>query len=562
MLYPQTNTYRQVCDLGGFWDFRFDPDDVGLSANWSFGFADSQPIAVTASWNDQFAESRDNFSIGWYQTRFTVPQLWSGQRVFLRFDAVNYLADVWLNGDSLGGHEGGFLPFAFDITDRLKAGENRLVVRVDGDLAVDRVPPGKVGGAAWHTMNRVEYPDANFGFFPYCGIHRPVMLYTAPPDAIQDVTVRTDIDGGNGLVQVTVECVGHVEQLRLTLSDDEHTLSLGSSPEYPVTLTIPDARFWSPQDPHLYTLRVEALTSGSVVDEYTLNVGIRVIAVQDGQVLLNGDPVRLVGFGRHEDFPVVGRGYLPALIVKDFALMRWVGANSFRTAHYPYSEQTLDLADRLGFLIIDEMQAIGLFFREDGLERRAQLCDRYLRELISRDKNHPSVILWCLANEPQSVNPEIGAEYWRDFSTALTRTYSHPAALDLFKSLADTARALDPTRLITMVGFVGAGEDSYQFMDIIGLNRYNGWYTQAGEIAKGVQSVADELDLIYRKFGKPILLSEFGAEALPGHHALPAEMYSEEYQADFLTAYIEMARTKPFVIGEHIWNLTDFKVNQ
>ena len=134
---------------------------------------------------------------------------------------------------------------------------------------------------------------------------------------------------------------------------------------------------------------------------------------------------------------MVGRGYLPALIVKDYALMRWTGANSFRTSHYPYSEQMLELADRLGFLVIDEIPAVGLYFREDGLEKRTALCRQYVRELLRRDRNHPSVIMWSLANEPHSA-------------TALARPF--------FEQICRDAKALDPTRPVTVASLLGAGE--------------------------------------------------------------------------------------------------------
>src|SRR5690606_21552764 len=172
-------------------------------------------------------------------------------------------------------------------------------------------------------------------------------------------------------------------------------------------------------------LDVELVQNGSVVDRYSLPIGIRTIAIEGDQLLLNGQPIYLRGFGRHEDFPITGRGLLPAVIVKDYALMKWIGANSFRTTHYPYSEEMMMLADRLGFLVIDETPAVGLFFAEEGLDRRLALCRQYTQELIARDKNHPSVIMWSLANEPHS---------------------RRPAAKPFFRELYDLARELDPTR--------------------------------------------------------------------------------------------------------------------
>jgi beta-glucuronidase len=288
-------------------------------------------------------------------------------------------------------------------------------------------------------------------------------------------------------------------------------------------------------------LNAELVQDGEVVDSYALKVGVRTVHVTENQLFLNGEPIYLTGFGRHEDFPVVGRGYLPALIIKDYALMEWMGANSFRTSHYPYSEQMLDLADQLGFLVIDETPAVGLYFREDGLEKRNALCQRFVREMIARDKNHPSVIMWSLANEPHSTQPH---------------------ARPLFERLYKEAKTLDSTRPVTLVSFLGADEQAFEFCDLVCLNRYLGWYSHGGRLEEAVSLLSAELDALHEKFGKPILVAEFGADAIPGHHAQPPEMFSEEYQAEFLSRYIELLRQKPYVIGEHIWNMCDFKTSQ
>jgi beta-glucuronidase len=146
MLYPQSNPFRQFIDLSGFWELRFDPENQGHQAGWSNGFSGCRPGAVPASWNDQFAEWRDYLGQTWYQTRFDLPWGWDAnrQQISLRFGSVNYLAEVWLNGVRLGEHEGGHLPFTFDITACVKSEHNLLVVQVEGELAPDRVPPGNV----------------------------------------------------------------------------------------------------------------------------------------------------------------------------------------------------------------------------------------------------------------------------------------------------------------------------------------------------------------------------------------------------------------------------------
>jgi beta-glucuronidase len=288
-------------------------------------------------------------------------------------------------------------------------------------------------------------------------------------------------------------------------------------------------------------MTVQLLYKGELVDLYTLAVGIRTIKVDSNQLLLNGKPIYLQGFCRHEDFPIIGRGYQPAVLIKDLSLMKWTGANSFRTSHYPYAEQTLDLADRLGLLVIDETPAVGLFFRTDGLQRRLDLCQQFVNELISRDKNHPSVIIWSLANEPLSLRKE---------------------AKSFFKTLYDMAKTLDPSRPVTLVSTVGVSEESFEFLEIACLNRYYGWYMNSGKIDEAIQNLSIELDMVYEQFRKPLILTEFGADTIPGVHAQPPEMFSEEYQAELLSRYIQLLRSKPYIIGEHVWVMCDFKTSQ
>ncbi len=564
MLYPQSNTFRQMNDLSGFWNFRFDPEDRGDAQNWSADFDPVEIIAVPASWNDQFEDWRDYVGTAWYQTTFNLPWSWREQRIYLRFNAVSYLAEVWLNDKRLGAHEGGHLPFVFDITDAVLDEGNVLIVRVEGQLLPDRVPPGGLAGLPGASWGRQDFPDTSFDFFPYCGIERPVLIYTLPQTAITDLTVLTEINGTDGIVRAQLDYPSDAGlSARMVLrghSTDltaEFALKDGTAE---AVLTVPDAALWSPDKPNLYDLRADLLRNGEVIDSYTLAIGIRTIKVDREQLLLNGEPVKLLGFGRHEDFPVVGKGLLPALIIKDYALMRWIGANSYRTSHYPYSEQMMDMADRLGFLVIDETPAVGLFFTEPGLEKRNQLCKQMIRELIDRDKNHPSVIMWSVANEPHTATLETREAYHKGFTVPANP--SRPEAVQAFREQTDLVHTLDPTRPVTLVSHEGAIEESFAFVDVVCLNRYYGWYSESGRIDDGVRNLTREIDLIHELYPKPFILSEFGTDTIPGHHAQPPEMFSEEYQAEFLTAYIELLNSRPFVVGQHIWNLCDFKTSQ
>jgi len=544
MLYPQSNPFRQFIDLSGFWELRFDPEGQGQRDDWGYGFSGGRPAAVPASWNDQFAEWRDYLGETWYQTHFDLPWGWDidRQQIDLRFNSVNYLAEVWINGVRLGEHEGGHLPFTFDITSKVKPEHNLLVVRVEGELAPDRVPPGNIPPDPKNMFmdQQQNFPPASFDFFPFCGIHRPVLLTATPQDAITDLTVVTELPG-----RIKVDAKLRGAKASVARFSLEGTPVQADAPISKGTANfefdVPNPALWSPESPHLYDLTVELAQGNTTIDRYTLPVGIREIRVEGNALLLNGQPIYLQGFGRHEDFPITGRGFLPAVIIKDYALMKWIGANSFRTTHYPYSEQMMDLADRLGFLVIDETPAVGLFFAEEGNERRLQLCRQYIQELVDRDKNHPSVIMWSLANEPHSRVPE---------------------AKPFFRDLYDLCKSLDSTRPTTLVSHVGVDEESFEFVDLMCLNRYYGWYTESGQLETGCMKLEKEMDTLYAKFKKPLILSEFGADTVSGHHSQPPDMFSEEYQADMLEQYSEVLRSKPYVVGEHVWNLCDFKTSQ
>jgi beta-glucuronidase len=287
-------------------------------------------------------------------------------------------------------------------------------------------------------------------------------------------------------------------------------------------------------------LRAELYHSDRLVDEYKLNVGLRWVEVRDGHLLLNGEPVFLRGFNKHEDFPILGKGLCHPLNIRDYDLMRWCGANSYRTSHYPYAEEMMDLADRLGFLVIDEIPAVGLWFG-GGWERRLELCMQQITELIDRDKNHPTVIMWSVANEPHS---------------------RRPVAKEFFRRLIERARSLDSTRPVTLVSAVGLAEEALEYCDVACINRYYGWYSECGQIERGVVKLEEDLRAIHQRYGKPIILSEFGADAVHGLHTQPAEMFSEEYQAQMLERYLDVTGRLPFVIGQHIWNFADFKTGQ
>jgi len=548
MLSPQENRCRETKDLGGLWGFRLDPDDQGEELGWQSGFSEERLIAVPSSWNDQFQDLRNYFRSVWYQTCFHSPRGWQGERVWLRFGSANYWADVWVNGTKAGAHEGGHLPFEFDVTELLCSGkENCLVVRVSGRLSLETVPWGMVPDPDV-PRSAEQYPDINFDFFPYCGLQRQVVLHTTPQEAIREIITRTTLKESRAVLHVSVQAdIPEGARVRCTLDSQdeagvvaEEDATVTDDGSFDCQLAVPRARLWCPTDPHLYELRVRILDDDRTVDEYHLSVGLRTIAVQGDQLLLNGRPIFLTGFGKHEDFPVVGRALCLPVTVKDFGLLKWVGANSFRTAHYPHSEEVLQMADREGVMVIGETPAVALFFGRGSAQRLA-VCRKQLRELIARDKNHPSVIMWSVANEPDSDVPE---------------------AVPFLKELADLAHGLDTTRPATFTSHKGCADEAIRYFDVMSLNRYRAWYDYPAQIDLACRLLSDEMEAMHRKFGKPFILTETGADTVSGLHADPPELFSEEFQVEMIRCYLETVLSKPFAVGTHVWTFADFKTAQ
>jgi beta-galactosidase/beta-glucuronidase len=556
LLYPQQNQIRNVLDICGLWQFQLDPKEEGEAQGWFKALPAPRPIAVPCSWNDLFDDAHNYLGLAWYWHEVYVPSGWRDQRVFLRVGSANYAAKVWVNGTVVAQHLGGHLPFVADISAQLVWDRpNVIAISVENKQLPERVPPGPgpAGGGVAGVLG--GYPPTTYDFFPYAGLHRQVWLYSVPAAAhIDDVTVVTAIDGSDGIVNVQVltgDSYTSTGAVRLNGTETALQFRDGAAA---ATLRIPAARFWSPQEPHLYPLTITLTDGKRVTDSYAMEVGVRTVAVRGNQLLLNGQPIKLTGFGKHEDFPLSGRALNMPMWIRDYELLKWVGANSYRASHYPYAEEAMQLADRLGLLVINEIPAVGLNFEDPDelITQRLAQCQQQLRELIARDKNHPSTIMWNVANEPMGGVPMGGQ--------------SVPAAVEagmrFFRQMYAEARRLDPTRPVTLVGVQQGVREWHGIFDVVCVNAYYGWYTQAGQLELGRQALARELDELHRAFGKPIMITEFGADTLPGAHNTPPEMWTEEYQLEFLRGFLEVAAERPFMAGMHVWNLADFKTGQ
>src|SRR6478735_3330635 len=508
MLKPKPTPTRELVNLDGVW--RFGIDTRLPEQPWLARLETPLEAAVPASYNDLFADSEVRDHVGWvyYQREVRVPRGWREDRILLRFDAATHAARVYVDDRLVGQHVGGYTPFDVDVTDLLAAGGSfRLTVAVSGDLTNETVPPGKIEVGMDGRRRQTYFHD----FYNYAGLARSVWLYSTPRIHVTDVTVVTDFDGAVGSVEYRV-ATSDVADVRVRLADASGRL-IAQASGASSALTVPDVVLWRPGAAYLYELTIEAVTEDRVVDSYSLPVGVRTVEVRGHEFLINGEPFYFTGFGKHEDAPVRGKGHDDAFMVHDFQLMDWIGANSFRTSHYPYAEEVLEFADRHGIVVIDETAAVGLnmgvvggmsgtppfptFSEQYAGEATQAAHAQHIRELIGRDKNHPSVVMWCLANEPAS---------------------NEDGALEYFQPLVELARKLDPTRPLTYAAVMFATPKNDRIgdlFDVLSINRYYGWYLFTGDLATAERALEQDLRGWAARFGKPVMMSEYGADTQP-----------------------------------------------
>ncbi len=556
MLPPRETATRERKSLNGLWRFRLDTAGAGRAEGWwRQPLAGAREAPVPASYNDLFADAvaRNHVGDAWYQTTTRVPDRWRGQRIVLRFDSATHNAVVWLNDTQVLEHQGGYTPFEANVTDILDPGsEVRITAVVNNVLTWQTIPPGYVVETAGGRRRQ----QVLFDFFNYAGLHRSVWLYTTPQAHVADVTVVTTLDGSAGTVRYDVRLDGGATDAAVSLHDADGVQVAGATGTRG-DLAVPDVHPWQPGEGYLYDLIVEAIgPDGETVDSYALPVGIRTVRVDGHRFLINEEPFYFRGFGKHEDAAVRGKAHDDVLMVHDFALMEWLGANSFRTSHYPYAEEVLEYADRHGIVVIDETAAVGInsglaagvfgaephaTFSEETVNAATQATHRRaIQELIARDKNHPSVVLWSITNEPESVTPE-------------ARAY--------FEPLAAEARKLDPTRPIAFANVMGATPDLdvlTDLFDVIMLNRYFGWYSTPGDLATAETVLEAEIAAWVETYDKPIVFTEYGADTYPGIHDVAPFPWSEEYQVEFLAMYHRVFDRFEAVVGEQVWNFADF----
>lgn len=473
-------------------------------------------INVPGAWNAAAPELRYYDGLIWFQRKFNAQAL-GGKRAFLRFEAVNYRAYVYLNGKEVGRHEGGFTPFVLEVTELLRAGDNRLVVGVDS------------------THDAQSIPTSITDWDLYGGITRKVALITTPATFIDDamVQLRPDgriagevrLQGPQAANQQVSVAIGALATVRATTDANGRATFVLAAPK--------GLERWSPEKPTLYDVRFS--TAGDALRD---RVGFRTIAVKGNQILLNGKPIWLRGISLHEE----EFGPNPARNMTESSsrallheIKHGLGANYVRLSHYPHSETTVRLADEMGLLVWSEIPVYWTVDWDNPAVLRKALAMQ--AETIYRDRNRASVIMWSVGNETPVAD---------------ARTRFHSA-------MADNVRQLDPSRLVSAALLVKHDGDALAIddplagkLDVLAVNIYAGWYG------------SDTLDAVAKLKWKvpsdrPLILSEFGADALAGYRNDGMKKFTEEYQAEYYRQTLAMADQIPTLRGMSPWILKDFR---
>ncbi len=518
---------RNGLNLNGAWNVIVDPFDNG---KWGF-FRDAKPkdkqdlveysfdaspvMNVPSDWNTQRESLMFYEGPIWYRRLLTYHKQ-AGKRAFVYFGAANDRATVYLNGEKLGEHEGGFTAFNLECTSLLRDGENTLIVGVNNVRRPDGVPG-------------IKYDWWNYG-----GITRDVKLVEVPETFIQDYWVQLARGSQNqlaGWVQLNGAQAG--EKVSVDIPEPGvHLSAVVDKDGRAAFQTAAKLELWSPEHPKLYDVTISSAT-----DKVQDQIGFRSIEVQGNKILLNGKPIFLRGIAMHEEAPFrEGRAFSPEDAQTLLGWAKELGCNFVRLAHYPHNENEIRLADHIGLLVWSE---IPVYWDIDWTSPATLAnAEAQLRDMIARDHNRAAVILWSMSNE----------------------TPVKPERLTFIKQLVSDARALDSTRLITSAlnhvdetapDVRTISDPLVNELDVVGINEYLGWYWGRPEDADKMQWKAN--------FSKPLIVSEFGGGAVAGRHGAADERWTEEYQQRLYEHQLAMVQKMPNFAGLTPWVLMDFR---
>ena len=533
--------------LGGTWYFLLDPADqgeaAGLPANPSVeGWTTTR---VPNAWNaTDESDASQRGTVAWYRKDFVLPSRDAALGWKVRFESVNYRAKVWLNGELVGEHEGAYVPWEVPTRGLARRGVNRLVVRVDSRRGRGDVPKGgdrangRPGGGWWY----------------YGGLLREVYLRRFERVDVEAVRVRTQLGSSQKRAwlrfRVRLDNPGARAarfRLRLYVGDRMHEsrpirVGGGGTRSVSQQVVVENPRLWAPGAPQLYPVRIQAVRGNRTLAGYRLNVGIRQIRVtDDGLLLINGRRVKLLGASIHEDHPTRGAALTPADRERDMAHVRQLGAAIIRS-HYPLHPRYLELADRMGVMVWDQVPVYSPGYKGFEVPGVTAKSLAYVRAMVARDQNHPSVLAWSIANELSARMTEDQVDYIKRGARLLHR--------------------IDPTRLRTIDIFgwpQNPPADVYHKLDAIGINNYFGWYPGPNGQSEDKYRLGPFLDQMHEYYPElALFVTEFGAEANREGDADQKGTYA--FQSDLIRHHVGVYRRKDYLNGAIAWILRDFRV--
>ncbi len=504
---------RQTRELDGMWELRMD------------GFDRKFTMPVPGCW-EQHPELMAHRGKGTYKKTVYLKE--SGN-VRLEFKGVSHTADVYFDGEPVAHHYNAFTPFPA-VVKNVSAGSHEITVRVDNTFGEH---------SALHIPN---------DYYTYGGITRPVSLETVPEVYIKNVHFTPYISEGKWNAKIEV-CLCSLSEdtvnagVRIGLAG--HTMSSvvqipgGSEICAVFEGEFDNVRAWSGQDPALYMLEAVLLVNGEETDDMIERVGFRTVEVKDTKIYLNGEPVYMKGFNRHEDYAVDGCAVSLQHMVQDMDLMQDMNANAVRTCHYPNDERFLDLCDERGMLVWEENHARGLLLKDMQNPNFEQQCEDCIREMIENHYNHPSIVIWGILNECASETEEGRRMYKKQYEQIKSMDVSRPTTSATCRHFTDICLDLP---------------------DVVSFNMYSGWYKDCPIDERNDQ----EIEWIKGSGGdnKPIIVSELGAAAIYGYRDRSHCKWSEERQADLIRDNLEVYMNDDRITGVFIWQFADCRVTE
>lgn len=521
----QDHVIRPVSSLDGLWEFRPEADK---KVRGKMPRSYSRQIEVPSAW-ESLPDLRDYRGTAWYRKTF---ELSSDANVRIVFGGVSHTARVWIDGQEVGSHYDAFTPWSVTAVG-LKAGSHQLVLEVDNSFGEH---------SALHIPN---------DYYTYGGITRPVVLERIPDQYIEqlfavprqyrgkwqlDVRVRVrniGLEPAFGTLKVSVAG----EHLLLTL----HKIEPGDSGEISGTLRNLPVKAWSESSPQLYPVTVELSEEGICCDDLIERVGFREIKVKGKKLFLNGEELHLRGFNRHEDAPIYGCALPPALMAHDLDLLQDLNGNFVRTSHYPNDQRFLDMCDERGIYVWEESHCRSTPFEHPLFEK--QIADS-TREMVESHFNHPCILMWGSLNECDTRTEE---------------------GMAVHEEVMQQLKMLDDSRPVTYAGNHRMEDRCLAYADIVSWNIYTGWYGGGVEDIKTI--LAEMIDWLDSPEsgggrGKPLIMSEFGAGAIPGCRNLQADLWSEDYQALLLEEALKVYLHHPRISGAAVWQFSDVRVSK